>query len=138
MSMFDGMTVRDCHEKHKELWTWLSKNPGKEKMEWPGWMEFEDFDIDEVEEISECFGCLVKDAFCVDCSGCLISWPEEGRCGDNRSLYSRWASLNSDNMEDEEDEDIYDEVSRIAEVISNLPFNPYWEDKMNWVIDMEE
>lgn len=31
------MEFNDYRAAHRELWDWLSKNPGKNKDDWPGW-----------------------------------------------------------------------------------------------------
>lgn len=136
MSMFDRVTVRDCYQKHQELWKWLSENPGKGKIEWPGWMEFEDFDMEIVEEINECFGCLVKDTMGTGCTNCIIAWPNGRGCGwDDKSPFYKWARMEDEDFDCEE---VRNKASKLAKEISELPLNSYWEDKMDWVIGIQE
>jgi hypothetical protein len=70
------------HIGHYLLWDWLSKNPCKEKFEWPGWKsnggEYEDIE-------NYCFACCANNLS--DCHpSCPLIWPEFSRgkdsCGD--------------------------------------------------------
>lgn len=40
---------------HKRMWTWLAENPGKWKLEWPGWEQFKE------RAVCDCFACDYAD-----------------------------------------------------------------------------
>ena len=44
-------------ELHKEMWMWLSENPDKEKLDWPGWENVE-LCKDEVSAFLDCTRCF--------------------------------------------------------------------------------
>lgn len=69
---------------HKELWTWMSENPGNWKSEWPGW-------YNTPIQVAHCFACQYKsdigfagskDSKCITCP---LVWP-----GDACGLYEDW------------------------------------------------
>ena len=63
------------HTAHKAMWYWLSKNPKKNKHDWPGW-RYNGGDLDG--GINECFAC--EYAVCdgrIDCARCpLTQWTD--------------------------------------------------------------
>lgn len=73
--------------RHKELWTWLSENPGKEKYDWPGWKEF---DSVKVAADCYCFACYYNTEAEVHCNQCPLDWGESIDCGSMGSPYQRW------------------------------------------------
>ena len=64
------------HTAHKALWNWLSKHPGKNKNDWPGW-EYNKGKVSRVR--SSCFACeyVVNRP---DCAECPLDWGIGGGC----------------------------------------------------------
>lgn len=77
------MNRKQMRREHIRLWTWLSKNPDKEKVQWPGWGRIEQG------VPMGCFACLA--AFQSD-EGCLmacpIKWTGGRGCGNGE--FGRW------------------------------------------------
>ena len=111
--------------KHKELWNWLSENPGSLKTEWPGWGEIEDWD-DEIYPYKNCFACeylaetmLDQDnpnyALCGEtCEKfCPLIWPKGCTCCARGSIFKEWtnATVKKD----------YETASNLARQIAELP-----------------
>lgn len=88
----DGQKVFN-HTAHKALWQWLSEKPGKEKWEWPGWIDVKDVDMSDY---GYCFACQAADDSLenpcpleheyVDCSTgeCLNGLYIQWRCAKGR------------------------------------------------------
>lgn len=95
------------HTAHKEMWTWLSENPKKEKKDWPGW-DWNEGIIDT--KVNLCFAC---DYGYTACSSCPLLWPKvkgEGRVCHSGGLYEKWVT--GENAETR---------TRLALQIANLP-----------------
>lgn len=60
---------------HREIWTWLSENPSKTKIQWPGW---EKYGIDPEDVENCCFLCEWSklDSGEVDCVACPGKWGD--------------------------------------------------------------
>ena len=105
------MSIKFNHTAHKEMWTWLSENPEKEKDDWPGW-EWNGgaYDMDEPEH---CFACLyveeISGAKDDSCSYCPLKFPEPCYCWN--SLFRQWGHYNKK----------LDLRSSLALQIANLP-----------------
>lgn len=108
------------HEKHVELWDWLSKHPDKEKEEWPGWGKY------GYTAIQYCYACdctqSLMDAYAdmfaegMTCGDiCPLEWngPTCRRdCYGHDGLYTRWVwEVNPDKR------------AALAKVIRDLPVN---------------
>ena len=74
-----------CHE----LWHWLSKNPEKDKHEWPRWI----FNGGSMEEIKcECFACEFKERTDTCDETCIVPifrYADSG-CENIKSPYWKW------------------------------------------------
>ncbi len=95
------------HTAHKEMWTWLSENPEKEKDNWPGW-EWNGGVIDTT--VNLCFAC---DYCYTACFSCPLLWPKvkgEGRVCHTGGLYRKWKTC--ENLKSR---------SSLALQIANLP-----------------
>lgn len=71
------MDKKYLRKKHRELWTWLSKNPTKNKKEWPGWNEVkEELGLTSKELIDNayCFACMACNRIC---SKCPCAWEDK-------------------------------------------------------------
>ena len=101
------LTKEEAIRLHRELWDWLSKNPKKEKWEWPGW---ENFDEHWTRRNMFCFACAGSDC----CDACLIDWPGVDCCNaeedDDKGLFSLWDRCKNNS-----------ERTRLAEQIRDLP-----------------
>lgn len=53
-------TTAQRKKLHKELWTWLTKNPDKRKLEWLGFKEIKP-------PIAHCFACEEVHGNCLKC-----------------------------------------------------------------------
>ena len=75
---------------HKALWNWLSKNPGKRKSEWPGWVD-NGGKVDYA--ISFCFACGFSGS---NCRRCPLDWGEGNECMNHtaRNLFNKWKDYN--------------------------------------------
>ena len=103
---------KDFPRLHKELWIWCSKNPEKEKYDWPEW---EKEDLPGIENF--CFACEYAtnhNDFC-PLLGDICDAEVDRPCLDG--LYRNWCRAG-------ENED-YKKRSEIALVIANLP----WKEK---------
>lgn len=86
-SLFE-LTYKELKVNHIELWDWLSKNPNKEKVDWPGWDKFREF------YIPACFACVASEKSKI--YYCPIRWIEEeaglcqNSCMDEQALYMKW------------------------------------------------
>lgn len=69
-------TERKAWFAHRRLWDWLSKNPDKEKKDWPEWETYQD--QEELEKF-QCFACFFtgfNNSSRLDCDICPINWGE--------------------------------------------------------------
>jgi len=68
------LTKDEAVRLHRELWDWLSKNPGKEKYDWPGWKIYNMV-------MHQCFCCEYAKTLVEDsgdrCVYCPVVWPKE-------------------------------------------------------------
>ena len=98
------------HTNHIRLWDWLSKNPDKNKFNWPQW-KYNIGNIDHVE--NSCFSCEYTNYIDPDdehsCNGCPLVWPS-GVCYSG-GLYTKWILAKDD----------LDERIKIAKEIRDLP-----------------
>lgn len=107
------LTKDECVNLHRELWDWLSKNPKKDKRDWPGWKNLRYIE-------SHCFAC---DYCLYDCPNCLFIWPydhcisvfeidedTDEELGKNIGIFALW-----DESEDST------ERTKLAEQIRDLP-----------------
>lgn len=85
------MTIEERKKGHRELWTWLGKNPDEQKSMWPGWERFE-------HQPHSCFLCEEFQDNHRVCT-CPIKWIEEDEgiieialcpCERPASPYQRW------------------------------------------------
>ena len=84
------LTIEECKHLHKELWHWLSKNPGCIKSDWPRWTR-NNGDIGIV--LNWCFACEYSLSLSDNmCSVCPIQ-AKSGRCGDDNSTFAQWEEL---------------------------------------------
>lgn len=125
---------------HKELWVWLSKNPDKSKIDWPGWKKLREEEFHY--GIALCFACDTAhdflQKFCKDFSQedlLRISRPNEqsyfkflncvlcpiGGCWDE---YSKWDSLNIRFRSEAPDEG-HETLKILALDLANKPFLSY-------------
>jgi len=98
---------------HRELWTWLSKNPEKDKWNWLRWKSHGGT-IDSVN--ANCFCCQYASDINSGCSACPLIWPG-GRCDhdDDTGLYNLYMIAGADG-----DMKLR---SKLAYEIANLPEN---------------
>lgn len=68
------LTFEECAKAHKDMWTWLSKNPNKQKEDWPEWEETNERKSDS----NTSYGVYKGDSIPYLCFACY--WA----CGDNR------------------------------------------------------
>lgn len=106
------LTVEEAKKGHKELWTWLAKNPKMNKEDWPGWSNYDD-------SVNSCFACALR-----GCNKtCSIIWPGgnscHGKCNGESEIYGQWSMLGNAEEEDRDDE-WKAERSRLATLIANL------------------
>lgn len=104
------------HTGHKELWDWLSKNPTKDKKQWPGW----EWNKGEYYAANDCFACSYAwDCYTEEyeydykaiCKDCPIKWPRTDNC--DKSIYREWVAALHNKR--------YDETARLAAEIRDLP-----------------
>ena len=102
---------RDCEALHRELWGWLAKTGGDNKLHWHRWMH-NGGDIPMSPE--SCFACTfaVTEYGYRDCKRCPLRWTD-GRCLSMHSEYVLW--VNSYPSE---------ERKRLAALIRDMPWNP--------------
>jgi len=103
---YDLKNKDDIIELHKQLWTWLSENPSRQKEDWPGWTyndtteaylysntviknlcfccQYTDLD-EEKDDIDEEKDDIDED----DCDRCPLKWPGD-YCEDETSPFERW------------------------------------------------
>ncbi len=67
------LTKKKAIELSVELWTWLAET-GKEKLDWPGWEQYEDitsecFLCEYADRHSGCDDCSYRQKFCYCCEG---------------------------------------------------------------------
>ncbi|MBW8001738.1 MAG: hypothetical protein FVQ80_06910 [Planctomycetes bacterium] len=77
-------------ELHDDLWDWCSRNPTKEKSDWPEWKK-NGGKIPEVE--CECFLCeWVRDSYKESCvEKCPLKWSSKnGRCNSLDGEFHMW------------------------------------------------
>ena len=76
------------HTAHKALWDWLSKNPKKNKHDWPGW-RYNGGDLEV--GINGCFAC--ESTVCdgrIDCARCPLIWPKGSDSDCEDDIYHDW------------------------------------------------
>ena len=101
------MSIKFNHTAHKEMWTWLSENPEKEKDDWPGWEsnggEYPfaafwcfacQYALSKVKKDSEDSG-LDEDDAQDRCVRCGLDWPDNGDqndffCQGYYGVYNNW------------------------------------------------
>ncbi len=75
-------------ENHVALWMWLSRNPKKEKEDWPGFDTIARVGLSLPE--NECFACQ----YCCDrglsCKQCPVDWSPRYCVTNRRSLFFLW------------------------------------------------
>lgn len=80
------------HENHKRLWIWLSKNPEKQKNEWPEWGRLKYLDPKAWGD--DCFACGEADERADGhdqvCSFCPLDWGAYIKCNDKGALFLLW------------------------------------------------
>lgn len=78
------MTRREAIEKHREMWRWLAKNPGRWKADY-----LEKFDP-EANPHNCCYLCeYVAENYSEGCKYCPVEWLG-GVCFNDGALYSKW------------------------------------------------
>ena len=113
------------HTAHKALWDWLSKNPEKQKWDWPEWEE--NGGLYPI-ATNFCFACNYSlvgydDLFDAKelCKCCPLEWPgadlkniepDSSPCED--SIYGRWRKKHDYSKS-------YAEASMLSEQIRDLP-----------------
>ena len=97
------------HTAHKALWNWLAENPGKQKIDWPGWVI--NGHEDNINYCYYCFACDYDDEIFGDCEACPLQWPDKPGCGECANLYVRWYKRTASVIE----------KSKLAQQIANLP-----------------
>ena len=102
------MTREEAISKHRKMWRWLAKNPGKWKEDFLGKFDPE-ADLD-----SECYLC--EYTYPRPCDDCPLEWPG-GCCFDvedvEEALYSAWCNAMRYGQ--------YDVAAEIAKRIAELP-----------------
>jgi hypothetical protein len=100
------MTLKTAKKRHKELWDWLSKNPTKDKWDWPMWTH----NGGKYQYVSiGCFACEIAGD---NCYACPVAWPTKKCCQeDDKGLYDLY-SMTKDNKK----------RSKIAAQIRDLPW----------------
>ena len=78
------------HENHVVLWTWLSKNPSKDKKDY-----FKENKIpNEKQPINGCYACAETETRDISgvkcCKRCPLNWGDNKNCFDNGTLFDRW------------------------------------------------
>lgn len=67
-----------------ELWTWLAKNPDKQKGDWLGWEKYGHMTC-------HCPLCQYRDDHQLGCSDCLVDWGKHYRtCSVKGGLFYKW------------------------------------------------
>lgn len=100
---------------HRELWDWLSKNPGKGEEEWPRWIHYEGGDLDGGK--FNCFACVyATHNGTLECGNCPLIWPKGDYRGCENDIYNDWYSAI--------DRGSYQVASLLAEEIRDLPVKP--------------
>ena len=88
------------HAAHIELWDWLSKNPDKEKIDWPGW-DIHGGAFNYKRTMNSCFACetaqeIYRDRTDEDgnmCMFCPLIWSDKQQfycCDYISELYGLW------------------------------------------------
>ena len=76
----EHLTRAKAHKLHKQLWSWLAKNPTAYKSAWTGWAEF---GPDATQITHSCFPCELRrqqhnhqgaDLTCL--TECMFIWPD--------------------------------------------------------------
>jgi hypothetical protein len=114
------LTRKKAIEKHREMWGWLYKNPGKEKWEWP------DLDKDILHDCYLCEYAIPEKEFAGKyCEiKCPLKWPD-GLCsvgGDG--LFDKWWDTTCEHLWSESTERkkyLKKEIKRLAKKIRDLP-----------------
>lgn len=62
------MTKKECIKNHRIMWNWLADNPDKEKVDWPGWVDYPG------RIRAGCFLCEYTISRDLSCSKCPLDW----------------------------------------------------------------
>lgn len=114
------MTLEEYKDAHYRLWDWLSKNPGKDKKDWPGWDATTPLcGIFQGKRIKHrCFMC---EWYAADhrggCDACAITHKHGYKCFDDpcgdpdaaNGLFARWCYAMGEGAKPD-----YEEACRIA------------------------
>jgi len=95
------------HTAHKALWNWLSKHPGKNKNDWPGW-EYNKGKVSRVR--SSCFACEYAGNR-PGCAECPLDWGIGEFC--STGAFYEW--------EKEFKRECFDKLTIFAAQIRDLP-----------------
>ncbi|MCB6992418.1 hypothetical protein LI177_02825 [bacterium 210820-DFI.6.37] len=99
------MTRQEAISKHRKMWRWLAKNPGKWK---------EDYLAIFDPGAKPCSRCYLCEYAQIDCADCPLEWPGGGCCsGTERALYPAWHYATYHKK--------YDVAAEIAKQIAELP-----------------
>ena len=93
---------------HIELWDWLSKNPNKNKHEWPRW---KNNGGDVKISYNNCFACQACNHVCSMCP-----FGDFSRKGCLGRLYDKWYTAKTNKKR-----------IKYAEIIRDLPLGDKWE-----------
>ena len=105
------------HQAHVDMWDWLSKNPDKQKLDWPGWKDI------PVKPMYSCMACgfaarisPTGSIYPNRCKYCPLEWPDGGLCADTteQALHDRW--FETENLE---------ERAELAARIRDLPLREF-------------
>ena len=73
-----SMTFEEYQKAHKEMWTWLAENPGKDKNSWSGWDFGNGNYYNNIKILNRCFACAytqsIDNAGHTECDLCPIDW----------------------------------------------------------------
>lgn len=105
------MTREEAITKHRKMWSWLAKNPGKKKRNY-----LERFDP-EAKLRCHCYLCqYVKDYHDYDCDYCPLKWPRGHCC--TGGLFPKWGRATH-----------YANHARAAEIARQIAELPEKEEK---------
>ncbi len=90
--------AKSREELHRELWVWVSKNPGLGKDCWPGWGKYDIYYADRMSFLNQCFACGESNGIPVyenidfDCSTtCPLNWGNGRHCNNSyNTLFRQW------------------------------------------------
>lgn len=79
------------YQWHSILWSWLAKNPDKEKKDWIELQDFSKKELKDLKRYNICFACLeVKyNNLFFDCKFCCLEVDKGVLCEDE-GLYDKW------------------------------------------------